>query len=101
MEIEVGQVWRARWAATTVLVLITAVEPQHVSVVPVTLDPPAESAACLVVDGTRTAFGAEATVWGDLGRTFPPLSCVYLFYRVAPNHVFCAVVESIKDAVTP
>jgi hypothetical protein len=31
----------------------------------------------------------------DLGRTFPPMSYVYLFYRVAPGHVFCAVVEPI------
>src|SRR4029077_1657430 len=34
----------------------------------------------------------------DLGRTFPPLSYVYLFYRVAPGHVFCAVVEPIVVA---
>jgi hypothetical protein len=31
----------------------------------------------------------------DLGRTFPPMSYVYLFYRVAPGHVFCAVVEPL------
>ena len=31
----------------------------------------------------------------DLGRTFPPMSYVYLFYRVDPGHVFCAVVEPI------
>jgi hypothetical protein len=36
----------------------------------------------------------------DLGRTFPPMSCVYLFYRVAPGHVFCAVVEPIRDETT-
>jgi hypothetical protein len=32
----------------------------------------------------------------DLGRTFPPMSYVYLFYRVAPCHIFCAVVEPIE-----
>jgi hypothetical protein len=36
----------------------------------------------------------------DLGRTFPPMSYVYLFYRVAPGHVFCAVVEPIRDETT-
>ena len=36
----------------------------------------------------------------DLGRTFPPMSYVYLFYRVAPGHVFCAVVEPIQDEIT-
>lgn len=39
-------------------------------------------------------------VWVDLGRTFPPMSCVHLFYRVAPGHVFCAVVEPIRDETT-
>lgn len=29
----------------------------------------------------------------SLGRTFPPMSYVYLFYRIVPGHVFCAVVE--------
>jgi hypothetical protein len=32
----------------------------------------------------------------DLGRMFPPMSYVYLFYRVAPGHVFCAVVAPIE-----
>jgi hypothetical protein len=36
----------------------------------------------------------------DLGRTFPPMSYVYLFYRVAPGHVFCAVVEPIRAETT-
>lgn len=37
----------------------------------------------------------------DLGRMFPPMSYVYLFYRVDPGHVFCAVVEAIEDKNTP
>jgi hypothetical protein len=32
----------------------------------------------------------------DLGRAFSPMSHVYLFYRVAPGHIFCAVVEPIE-----
>ena len=36
----------------------------------------------------------------DLGRTFPPMSYVYLFYRVDPGHVFCVAVEPIEDKST-
>ena len=36
----------------------------------------------------------------DLGQTFPPMSYVYLFYRVAPGHVFCAVVEPVGTQET-
>lgn len=37
----------------------------------------------------------------DLGRTFPPMSYVYLFYRVDPGHVFCAVVEPLDEETAP
>ena len=37
----------------------------------------------------------------DLGRTFPPMSYVYLFYRVDPGHVFCAAVEPLEDKSAP
>lgn len=71
VKIDVGQVWRARWDTAVVLVLILAVRAREVSAVPVTLDPPAENTSCLVVDGVRSVFGVEATIWGDLPQTVP------------------------------
>ncbi len=71
VEVEVGQVWRARWDAAVVLVLILGVDGREVSAVPVTLDPPAENAFCLIVGRHRSVFGVDATVWGDLKRAVP------------------------------
>jgi hypothetical protein len=34
----------------------------------------------------------------NLGQTLPPRSCVYLFYRIMPGHVFYAVVEPLVPA---
>lgn len=34
----------------------------------------------------------------DLGALFPPMSYVYLFYRVSPGHIFYATVTPIKAA---
>ncbi|TQF04401.1 hypothetical protein E6W39_21970 [Kitasatospora acidiphila] len=66
-----GQVWRACWEETSLLVLILALATREVQAVPVTIDPPGEDAASLVVDGTRTAFGVEATVWAGLSGPIP------------------------------
>jgi hypothetical protein len=63
-----GQVWRARWAKTTVLALILRVHDADVTVVPVTLDPPADDSSNLIVDGTATIFDTEATAWCNLDR---------------------------------
>ncbi|MGA5818792.1 hypothetical protein ACPC54_13160 [Kitasatospora sp. NPDC094028] len=66
-----GQVWRACWEETSVLVLILALATREVHAVPVTIDPPGEDEACLVVDGARTAFGVKATVWAGLAGPVP------------------------------
>lgn len=56
-------------------------------------------------DASRPAWLSPKDLLGgiqiDLGRRFPPMSYVYLFYRVDPGHVFCAVVEPIGDNSTP
>ncbi|MEU5144786.1 hypothetical protein [Streptomyces sp. NPDC021139] len=70
-EIKAGQVWRARWDDVSVLVLILEVEAREVNAVPVTIDPPGEDETSVVVDGARTAFGVEATVWAGLVSCVP------------------------------
>ncbi|MGW3960084.1 hypothetical protein ACWED2_09685 [Amycolatopsis sp. NPDC005003] len=70
-EIRVGQVWRARWEKVSILVLVLAVEAREVLVSPVTIDPPAEDRDCLVVGGSSTAFGVDATVWATLSALMP------------------------------
>ena len=56
-------------------------------------------------DASRPAWLSPKDLLGgiqiDLGRAFPPMSYVYLFYRVDPGHVFYAVVEPIGDKSTP
>ncbi|MGW1866134.1 hypothetical protein ACWCPS_11305 [Streptomyces mauvecolor] len=71
VRLAVGQVWRARWEETSLLVLVLAITDREVNAVPVTIDPPGEDAASLVVDGTRTAFGVESTVWAGLAGPVP------------------------------
>ncbi|MFD3890534.1 hypothetical protein [Streptomyces microflavus] len=70
-EITPGQVWRARWDEVRVLVLILDVDAREVNAVPVTIDPPGEDEASVVVDGSCTAFGVEATVWAGLVSCVP------------------------------
>ncbi|WP_439381605.1 hypothetical protein [Amycolatopsis lexingtonensis] len=70
-EIRVGQVWRARWDEVSILVLVLALESREVLVSPVTIDPPAEDRDCLVVGGSSTAFGVDATVWATLSALLP------------------------------
>jgi len=71
VEIEVGQVWRARWEEVTSLLLVLAVEGREVHAAPVTIDPPAEDEHSLVVDDVATAFGVETTVWAGLDSRMP------------------------------
>lgn len=71
MEIDIGQVWRARWDKIVVLMLVVGVADRQVEVVPVTIDPPIEDGSCLVVTGESTAFGVDATAWAGLGTAVP------------------------------
>ncbi|MFD8035434.1 hypothetical protein ACFV3F_43295 [Streptomyces sp. NPDC059717] len=71
VRIQEGQVWRARWNSAVVLVLILEVGVREVRAVPVTLDPPAEDESCLILDGSRSVFGIDVTVWADLMQGIP------------------------------
>ncbi|MEK2477260.1 hypothetical protein [Streptomyces noursei] len=71
VELEAGQVWRARWDGVSVLVLVVGVGAREVSAAPVTIDPPGEDEASVVVEGSRTAFGVDATVWTGLVSSVP------------------------------
>ncbi|MFD8814006.1 hypothetical protein ACFV23_21540 [Streptomyces sp. NPDC059627] len=78
MKLEIGQVWRARWEDVSMLVLVLGVETHEVSTVPVTIDPPGEDENSVVVEGSCTAFGIDATVWTGLTSSLPMrvLECV-------------------------
>lgn len=71
VRIEEGQVWRARWNGAVVLVLVLDVGDRDVWAVPVTLDPPAEDESCLVLDGRRSVFGVDVTVWAGMVQAVP------------------------------
>ncbi|HUY44181.1 MAG TPA: hypothetical protein VMV92_00425 [Streptosporangiaceae bacterium] len=71
VEIQAGQVWRARWEDISVLVLILAIEGRDVRAAPVTIDPPADDDHSLVLEGQSTAFGVDTTVWAGLAGTVP------------------------------
>lgn len=70
-ELETGQVWRARWDEVSMLVLVLDVDASEVRAVPVTIDPPGEDETSVVVDGSRTAFGVDATIWAGLVSCVP------------------------------
>jgi hypothetical protein len=71
IEIDVGQVWRARWEEVSVLVLVLAVDDRNILAAPVTIDPSAEDDHSLVLESSSTAFGVETTVWAGLVATVP------------------------------
>jgi hypothetical protein len=70
-DVHAGQIWRARWDQVSLLVLILTVGERDVLAAPVTVDPPVEDIHCLVVDGSSTAFGVDATVWAALATSVP------------------------------
>lgn len=63
LEVRRGQLWRAAWDDTSLLVLILEVGQVDATVVPVTIDPPAEDEQCFVLEPAATVFGVAATVW--------------------------------------
>ncbi|WP_158854973.1 hypothetical protein [Saccharothrix deserti] len=69
--LEAGQVWRARWERTVVLLLVTEVGDLAVQAAPLTVDPPAEDSESVVVDSALTALGVEVTVWLGLVSEVP------------------------------
>lgn len=73
-----GQVWRARWDEVSRLVLLLSAEERWWRVAPVSIEPTGEDERSLVLEGTRTVFGVEVTVWAGLTRSIPTgtLSCV-------------------------
>lgn len=66
-----GQLWRAVHEDVTALVVLLTVEPESVTVVPVTTNGRAgqADADALVLDGT--ILGVPVTVWAELRRTLP------------------------------
>ena len=71
VELETGQVWRARWDEVSVLVLLVELAGRDVLVAPVTIDPPAEDERAAVLEGSNTVFGVECTLWAGMTTTLP------------------------------
>ena len=66
-----GQVWRARRDGTSRLVLVLAINGQHATVAPVSIEPTGEDEMSLVLDGASTVFGVDVTVWAGIQRSVP------------------------------
>lgn len=64
-----GQLWRAGVEDVTALVVLTAVDPESVTVVPVSVDGGGQAADVVVVDGT--VLGVPIVIWAGLRRMMP------------------------------
>jgi hypothetical protein len=71
IDLEPGQVWRARWDDVALLVLVASVGERDVRGVPVTIDPPAEGGQSVVLEPLITAFQVPVTAWSGLIRSIP------------------------------
>lgn len=75
-EVEPCQVWRARWEAVSVAVLITgtlsdASREWCVPVVPITIEPRGENDRSLILESGANMFGVDATLWCGLATEIP------------------------------
>ncbi|WP_410574343.1 hypothetical protein [Amycolatopsis sp. cmx-4-61] len=66
-----GQLWRAAWDDTSLLVLLLEVGNSEVSVVPLTIDPSAEDERSFVLAPDASSLGVAATAWIGLRGTLP------------------------------
>ncbi|MBE8524107.1 hypothetical protein ILP97_42645 [Amycolatopsis sp. H6(2020)] len=66
-----GQLWRASWDDTSLLVLLLEVGNSEVNVVPLTIDPSAEDERSFVLAPEASALGVAATAWIGLRGTLP------------------------------
>jgi transcriptional regulator with XRE-family HTH domain len=66
-----GQLWRARRDDTSMLVLLTQVEPTAVDAVPVTMDDDYSTADSVLLERDASPLGVSLTVWPELGKTLP------------------------------
>ncbi len=71
VQVQRGQVWRACWNEVSLLVLLLDVGEFDVTMMPVTVDPPAEDEHCLVLEPSSTVFGIPVTVWRGLRAELP------------------------------
>ena len=66
-----GQVWRANWDDVSRLVRLLDAQERSWTVAPVSIEPTGEDERSLVLQGDRTTFGVEVTVWAGLIRSIP------------------------------
>jgi hypothetical protein len=69
--IQPGQIWRASWDEVSMLVVVRNVDDAKLNVIPLTIDPVAEDADCVVLNDELTAFGSDATLWEGLTTNLP------------------------------
>jgi plasmid maintenance system antidote protein VapI len=66
-----GQLWRARRDDTSMLVLLTHVEPTATDAVPVTMDDDYSTEDAVMLAHDASPLNARLTVWPELVRTLP------------------------------
>ncbi|MBB4934373.1 hypothetical protein F4561_005193 [Lipingzhangella halophila] len=66
-----GQVWRTRWDADVLLVLLLTTSEDKAHAVPVTIDPSGRDGQSLIAPASMTAFGVDTAVWCGLRCELP------------------------------
>jgi hypothetical protein len=71
IELEAGQLWRARWEDVGLLVLLLEVDGSSCQAAPVSIDPPVEDESSVVLAPATTVLGETLTVWAGLAQQLP------------------------------
>jgi hypothetical protein len=71
IELEAGQLWRARWEDVGLLALLLDVDGSSCWAAPATVDPPVEDGSSVVLAPATTVLGEALTVWAGLARQLP------------------------------
>jgi hypothetical protein len=71
IELQAGQLWRARWEDVGLLVLLLDVDGSSYWAAPVTIDPPVEDESSVVLAPATTVLGEPLTVWAGLAQQLP------------------------------
>lgn len=69
--IEPGQIWRASWDEVSMLIVVLDIDHTELTIIPLTIDPPAEDSDSVVLEEKLTAFGTEVSLWAGLASTLP------------------------------
>src|SRR4051812_47080774 len=66
-----GQVWRARWGDTAIVVIVLAAGRDQIDAVPLTPDVEFADERGVVIDGSELPLGFEAVAWTGVRTSLP------------------------------